>query len=104
MSTPNSSETLEPIERPDGPVLDHAYDGIREYDNPLPGWWTWMFVATIVFACVYFYIDMTTDELTGVYAYDQAVIDDTQRQFGKLDLKPDAPSKFRVKISSVMEF
>ena len=22
--------------RPDAPVLDHEYDGIQEYDNPLP--------------------------------------------------------------------
>lgn len=35
------------------PVLDHAYDGIREYDNPLPGWWVWIFVASIVFTPLY---------------------------------------------------
>ncbi|TPV92895.1 MAG: c-type cytochrome [Myxococcales bacterium FL481] len=35
-------------------VLDHDYDGIKEYDNPLPRWWVWMFYATIAFALVYF--------------------------------------------------
>jgi cytochrome c oxidase cbb3-type subunit 3 len=30
-------------------VLPHAIDDIREYDNPLPGWWR----ATIVFAFAY---------------------------------------------------
>lgn len=35
-------------------LLDHDYDGIREYDNPLPGWWVWLFVATIVFSGGYF--------------------------------------------------
>lgn len=35
------------------PILDHAYDGIREYDNPLPGWWTAIFWISIVFAAGY---------------------------------------------------
>lgn len=35
-------------------LLDHCYDGIREYDNPLPSWWSIVFAATVVFACLYF--------------------------------------------------
>jgi len=38
---------------PEAPLMDHAYDGIREYDNPLPGWWRAAFWATIVFAAGY---------------------------------------------------
>ena len=34
-------------------LLEHAYDGIREYDNPLPGWWRAVFWATIVFSAGY---------------------------------------------------
>ncbi len=34
-------------------LLDHEYDGIQEYDNPLPGWWVTIFWATIIFAPVY---------------------------------------------------
>jgi cytochrome c oxidase cbb3-type subunit 3 len=34
----------------------HNYDGIQEYDNPTPGWWTWIFVASIVFSVPYFAI------------------------------------------------
>lgn len=37
----------------DAPLMDHAYDGIHEYDNPLPGWWRAIFWATIVFAAGY---------------------------------------------------
>jgi cytochrome c oxidase cbb3-type subunit 3 len=34
-------------------LLAHDYDGIEEYDNPLPGWWVWIFWATIVFSVGY---------------------------------------------------
>lgn len=36
-------------------LTDHSYDGIQEYDNPLPGWWKWLFVATIFFAPLYYF-------------------------------------------------
>jgi cytochrome c oxidase cbb3-type subunit III len=38
----------------DGPVLDHEYDGIKEYDNPLPRWWVLMFWASFVFSIGYY--------------------------------------------------
>ena len=31
----------------------HVYDGIEEYDNPLPRWWFQMFVLTIIFGIIY---------------------------------------------------
>ncbi|MCB0218574.1 MAG: c-type cytochrome [Chrysiogenetes bacterium] len=34
-------------------LLGHEYDGIQEYDNPLPGWWTWMSIGTVIFAIFY---------------------------------------------------
>ncbi len=36
-------------------LLDHNYDGIQEYDNPLPQWWTWIFIATIVWSVLYWF-------------------------------------------------
>lgn len=37
----------------DAPLMDHAYDGIEEYDNPMPGWWLTVFWGSIVFAAGY---------------------------------------------------
>ena len=36
-------------------LLAHEYDGIEEYDNPLPGWWVWVFWATIAFSLGYWF-------------------------------------------------
>ena len=34
-------------------TVGHIYDGIEEYDNPLPRWWFMLFVGTLVFAVGY---------------------------------------------------
>lgn len=34
-------------------TVGHSYDGIEEYDNPLPRWWFLLFVATVIFALGY---------------------------------------------------
>jgi cytochrome c oxidase cbb3-type subunit 3 len=45
------SET--PLQPKDDRLLDHEYDGIHEYDNPLPRWWLYIFYATIAWAALY---------------------------------------------------
>ena len=34
--------------------MGHSFDGIEEYDNPLPKWWMYMFIGTIIFGLAYF--------------------------------------------------
>lgn len=34
-------------------MTGHNYDGITECDNPLPGWWLWTFLFTIIFGFIY---------------------------------------------------
>jgi len=43
------------IQDPNGAnkLNDHEFDGITEYDAPMPEWFTWMFLASIAFAVVY---------------------------------------------------
>jgi cytochrome c oxidase cbb3-type subunit 3 len=38
---------------PEPDLLDHEYDGIREYDSPMPGWWVAVFWATFFFSIGY---------------------------------------------------
>ncbi|MCB1691504.1 MAG: cytochrome-c oxidase, cbb3-type subunit III [Pseudomonadales bacterium] len=40
------------ISRP-GQTTGHSYDGIEEYDNPLPAWWYWAFILSMVFGLGY---------------------------------------------------
>lgn len=42
-------------------IEGHTYDGIREYDNPMPGWWVALFWACVLFAPVY---------MLGVHVFD----------------------------------
>ncbi|MCO3985176.1 cytochrome-c oxidase, cbb3-type subunit III, partial [Pseudomonas aeruginosa] len=34
-------------------TMGHSYDGIEEYDNPLPKWWFMLYIGTIVFSVGY---------------------------------------------------
>ena len=37
----------------DAIIQGHSYDGIHEYDNPMPGWWLWMLWASIIWSPLY---------------------------------------------------
>lgn len=62
---PPSSRIVDPAETTPAAstdqLTDHAYDGIQEYDNPMPAWWKWLFVATIVYSVVYYGITLAYD-------------------------------------------
>ncbi|WP_404436462.1 cytochrome-c oxidase, cbb3-type subunit III [Stutzerimonas chloritidismutans] len=34
-------------------TMGHSFDGIEEYDNPLPRWWFLLFIGTLVFGLLY---------------------------------------------------
>lgn len=40
-------------EKDDVHTTGHEWDGIKEYDNPLPKWWLWVFYATIIWGVGY---------------------------------------------------
>jgi cytochrome c oxidase cbb3-type subunit 3 len=48
-------------------LTDHSYDGIQEYDNPLPGWWKFLFWATIIFSPLYYFYFHAGPEARTIY-------------------------------------
>lgn len=44
---------LRPVSEEKDIMMEHEFDGIAELDNPTPGWFMWLFYATIVFAVSY---------------------------------------------------
>jgi len=76
------------------PLRRHEFDGISEYDNPTPGWWHAIFIASIIFSFFYFvYYEGNRDAATIWSQLDAAQAEETRRIFGALgDLKPDAPT------------
>lgn len=59
----------------DTPTTGHVWDGIREYDQPLPRWWLWVLYATIVWSVVYWIAmpswPLIRDYTRGVLGYSQ---------------------------------
>ena len=35
-------------------TMGHEWDGIEEFNNPLPRWWFYLFVITVLFGIAYF--------------------------------------------------
>jgi len=56
----------------------HEYDGIQEYDNPLPAWWFYMFVLTIVWGAGYLIIYPGMGNFAGLLGWTQVGQHDRQ--------------------------
>jgi cytochrome c oxidase cbb3-type subunit 3 len=57
----------------DPETTGHEWDGIREFNNPMPAWWLWTFYATIVWALIYMVLypawPLVTRATPGVLGY-----------------------------------
>ena len=55
-----------------GESTGHDFDGIEELNNPLPAWWTWLFIGTIVFSAAYFVLYPGFGSYAGVLGWSSA--------------------------------
>ncbi|TWU15686.1 cbb3-type cytochrome c oxidase N-terminal domain-containing protein [Allorhodopirellula heiligendammensis] len=83
-STDHTSRTDDPH------TTGHLYDGIEEFDNPLPGWWKWIFVASIAFCPPYWlYYHGGTPGRSVQDDYSLALAENTRLQFEEIgELQP----------------
>jgi cytochrome c oxidase cbb3-type subunit 3 len=56
-------------EAPEGDVTGHSWDGLQEYNNPLPRWWLYLFYITIVFGLGYMVFFPTLGNWHGVLGW-----------------------------------
>lgn len=73
-------------------TLGHAFDGIEEFDNPLPHWWFLLFVGTIIFAIGYLVLYPGLGKWQGVLGWTQEnqwqkEMDKAAEQYGPLYAK-----------------
>lgn len=69
---------MRPISQEKELMMEHAYDGIAELDNPTPPWFMWLFYSTIVFAVIYlcaYHIVGSGDIMVNEYTQEMAVAD-----------------------------
>lgn len=76
---------------PEPELTDHSYDGIQEYDNPLPGWWKTLFFLSVVFSFFYFLYFNSGVEGRSIHDdYNRQVSRMMDKRFAKIgELKPD---------------
>ncbi|MEM6329840.1 MAG: cbb3-type cytochrome c oxidase N-terminal domain-containing protein [Planctomycetota bacterium] len=78
-------------------TLGHAYDGIQEYDNPTPAWWSALFLLSVIFAPLYvFWFHSPQTERSHAAQYERALAANLKLQFGELgDLVADEETILR---------
>ncbi|MCZ2720317.1 cytochrome-c oxidase, cbb3-type subunit III [Marinomonas sp. 15G1-11] len=63
----------------------HSYDGIEEYDNPLPKWWYWKYVLLVLFALGYLALYPGLGNFKGLLGWTQ--INEYERDVAKAEAK-----------------
>ncbi|MEE9331701.1 MAG: cytochrome-c oxidase, cbb3-type subunit III [Methylophilaceae bacterium] len=72
---------------PDG-TNGHVYDGIKEMNNPLPRWWVWMFVISIIIGIIYLIVYPGLGSYPGTFGWTSINQLEQQVELANKELKP----------------
>jgi len=83
----NRNVQIDPTQK--GKGTGHDFDGIEELNNPLPAWWTWLFIATIVFGVAYFVLYPGLGSFDGVLGWTstgqyEAEVERAEERYGPI--------------------
>lgn len=83
-----------PVRDKDGGVqtMGHSWDDIEEYNNPLPRWWFWLFVLTVLFSVVYLVLYPGLGDYKGLFGWTshqqyQSEVQAAEKEYGPLYAK-----------------
>lgn len=81
----------------DDNLTGHSYDGIQEYDNPLPGWWKFLFWVSIIFSPIYYFYFHASVEGRSIHdEYNAHMASVFELRFAKIgELEPDRETILR---------
>ncbi|MCO7516894.1 cytochrome-c oxidase, cbb3-type subunit III [Pseudomonas guariconensis] len=71
-------------------TMGHSFDGIEEYDNPLPKWWFWLFVGTLAFGVGYLILYPGLGNWKGIlpgYENGWTQVNEWQKEMDKADAR-----------------
>lgn len=90
---------LRPVTEESSLDLGHDYDGIRELNNRLPGWWLYGFYGCIIFAGVYLYrFHVSHTAPSSKQEYERSVVQADLRLQEYLKKQGDAVDESNVKV------
>lgn len=76
-------------EKENNETTGHAYDGIEEFDNPMPKWWIYMFVGSIIFGLGYLAVYPGLGNYKGLFNWTQynqweTEVENAEKRYGPI--------------------
>jgi cytochrome c oxidase cbb3-type subunit 3 len=80
------------VPQTEAPLLP-GHDGIQEYDNPIPGWMSWILGLTIVWSGLYLLYFHAGNGESVAAEYQNSLAENIRKQFAEIgNLKADEPT------------